>query len=433
MHSGGGSVDRVGVSYDLAAFGLPVYRHDQIDQLLLSDRVSSGIHTIVSPDGVEIDFLFQGFDFPASFLKRRSVLVAFTAAVPARTGKKAPFFSGMNLGRGLGLPVIAVADPTLALDGDLPLGWYAGNQSVRDLPLRIAQVLDALALRFNLRLVMLGGSNGGFAALVQATLVNAECCSVVWNPQTSISKHVWWRVIGLYAKVAFPDALDYVHRIPKIREDEARSFYYRWFDSEGIVHDVSGRALTAGATVIYLQNESDEHLQLHAAPYFHASAWRRLGRASFSRVDGRVGVYFGRWGEGHVMPPRAIIDQALKLAASGQAIEQSMASIETLDGGDQVERFDWLGVDGISADRVKIQRDGDTISIVCEYSDELIRKNELQFAFYLLLDGVRVSVVWYRSDPTAILPWPSSKGSVEVVSFVRDRLGMIASCRMKIT
>lgn len=432
MNSLGEDAGSGGISYDLAAWGLPVYRHDRIEDLLLDDYIPSGIHAVGSPDGVVIDYLFQGFDRPFSTAMKRSVLVAFTAAVPARTGKKAPFFSGMNLGRGLGLPVIAVADPTLALDADLPLGWYAGNQGARGLPYCIARTLDAIAARFDLRLILVGGSNGGFAALAQATLLQADCCAVVWNPQTSISRHIWWRAIGWYAKAAFPGSLEYIRRLPDISMGQVRSFFSQWFDSEGLLHNVCERPLMGRASVLYLQNEYDEHLKEHAAPYINGTAWRRLGLTTFLRLDGKVGIYFGRWGDGHVMPPRAVIDHALKLAASGQVPEVCMAKLELLDDCDRAGRFDWVGVDGVSRDRISIRLDDDEIIVKCNYSDELIKGNELRFAFYLLIDGVRAAVVWYSEDPVARFSLPSSGKCLEVVVFVNDRLGVIASCRLMV-
>jgi pimeloyl-ACP methyl ester carboxylesterase len=88
----------------------------------------------------------------------------------------------------LGLNVLAIGDPTLDLDPSLTLGWYLGSREV-DLHARIAEVVssfsDALSIR---KVIVLGSSGGGFAALHLAALL-PEATVLVMNPQTDVRRY----------------------------------------------------------------------------------------------------------------------------------------------------------------------------------------------------------------------------------------------------
>ncbi|WP_201501239.1 hypothetical protein [Psychrobacter cibarius] len=132
-----------------------------------------------------IDFLVDGSD---RFEKDRGILICFSAAVPNRSEKSAPFFSGMKIALQMNMPIIAVSDPSLSFSNNLSLGWYAGNENIIDLPKVIANILDQYATTLNTNLILFGGSGGGFAVLSVIDEMETDATGVVWNPQTSISE-----------------------------------------------------------------------------------------------------------------------------------------------------------------------------------------------------------------------------------------------------
>lgn len=88
----------------------------------------------------------------------------------------------------LKLPVFTGLNPTLYLDPDLKLAWYAGS-SGWDLQSLLKCVLRKIATvaRSN-DLIFLGGSGGGFASLYCAASFPGSL-ALVWNPQTDIGAY----------------------------------------------------------------------------------------------------------------------------------------------------------------------------------------------------------------------------------------------------
>ncbi|MGP5090392.1 heparinase II/III family protein [Brachybacterium tyrofermentans] len=85
-------------------------------------------------------------------------------------------------------PTVAVGDPTLDLSGALGLGWYLGTEKT-DLVPAIAESIATIASSLGAsRIVLVGGSGGGFAALhVSAHLPDAV--AVVMSPQNDLRRY----------------------------------------------------------------------------------------------------------------------------------------------------------------------------------------------------------------------------------------------------
>lgn len=81
-----------------------------------------------------------------------------------------------------------VSDPTLDLDSDLRIGWYLGSAEI-DLPEKLAALIREYAHRVGAeKIVTMGTSGGGFAALQTAALI-PDARSVAVNPQTDIGRY----------------------------------------------------------------------------------------------------------------------------------------------------------------------------------------------------------------------------------------------------
>ena len=161
----------------------------------------------------------------------------------------------------LNLPIISIADPSLALSGDIKLSWYAGSERSTDLPEMLAKILDHISLMLGAKLVLFGGSGGGYAALSVVQLMASKASVAVWNPQTSISKYNGRQVVN-YITTCFPSA--------KIEND-----LYETLEHAGIRHDLntvySSQTPAVQHDILYIQNEGDSHhVTHHAAPFMRS-------------------------------------------------------------------------------------------------------------------------------------------------------------------
>lgn len=87
---------------------------------------------------------------------------------PGRLGK--PWFQPFLP---VAAPQISLADPTLRLMEGVPAGWYLGGEA-ESLPAKIIRIIQAVAGFLGCRRrVYVGGSSGGFAALLYAGLDRA--------------------------------------------------------------------------------------------------------------------------------------------------------------------------------------------------------------------------------------------------------------------
>lgn len=120
------------------------------------------------------------------FGQSHTLMVVFRGAV-RRESVTLPLLGGATLGQKLGLATMSVSDPTLDLDLDLTLGWYLGEKECdahKSIANRIGNVAAALRVK---RVVLVGSSGGGFAALATSRhLKHLETDVVAFNPQVSI-------------------------------------------------------------------------------------------------------------------------------------------------------------------------------------------------------------------------------------------------------
>lgn len=242
-------------------------------------------------------------------------------------GNVSPLFSGVGIAKKLDVPVISVSDPTLGFSHQLTLGWYVGHLGFQDLPIHIAELLDAFAESTGARLILFGGSGGGFASLLILSLLKTSNASAfVWNPQTSISKYSP-PAVNNFLETAFPNTSS-----PGDLRDR--------LDSTGVLHDLTSHdsLLTSTRNILYLQNKSDWHTKSHAAPFL-AKFESREKRSAEVVVSENLAYWEGNWGDGHASPPEHVIQLALEQLLSGRsvsdvalALEKDHASLHLTDG-----------------------------------------------------------------------------------------------------
>lgn len=203
----------------------------------------------------------------------------------------------------------------MSFSNDINLAWYGGNQSYPLFQQDIADFLDYLSESF--KLIMVGGSGGGFAALAISSLMKRQADILVFNPQTSISEYGEKHVLK-YLETAFPEAFNESFLSDSKVTKKLDPYLFREFlETTKIVHDVTN-VKYKNKRIIYLQNRSDHHLKKHAWPFFKFRFMLdEIKNIKTSESDEHCVLHLGDWGAGHVAPPVALIDKCTNFLASG--------------------------------------------------------------------------------------------------------------------
>lgn len=281
-----------------ADWNAPLHRWDTVGEFTSQPHWLDGIHIVKLPNGNHLDVLLQSN--PLNPARRDSLAVFFSGALPNRSGKHGPYFSGVRVARSLDIPFMSFSDPSLNLDGAFPLGWYAGSQN-DDCQNAITEILENAVTRSGRHLLLVGGSGGGYASLYFAHRVGHAASAFVWNPQTSIIDYEVGAV-RQYFDVAVPgNDFEYVDQAAKARTVEKLA--------ERGIESVLPRS-NAGR-VLYLQNSTDWHVAKHLKPYLDANAFVHRGNGYYSNQLGHS-VVISNFGTGHAVPPTELIHASIR-------------------------------------------------------------------------------------------------------------------------
>ncbi|MDN3904180.1 DUF6270 domain-containing protein [Arthrobacter sp. YD2] len=277
------------VERDYSKWGSRVRTWASLRVFAESGEWGEGVHSISLVDGNVLDVYLSSAVNAKSV--GRTLPVFFSGALTNREGTKPPYFSGATLGSQLGVPYMAISDPTLNLSEDLGLAWYAGYEGgrVQD---SIRELLELLSDRAAMHLLLIGGSGGGFASMYYASRLGSKASAFVWNPQTSITDYVPSSVHG-FLKVALPN-----HKASPRAKDDVSNLSDAGITSKNV--DFRGHRL------LYLQNYNDWHVKSHLAPYLDSSGLSYRGNGLYSNSSNQS-VVISAFGEGHAVPEKALI------------------------------------------------------------------------------------------------------------------------------
>jgi pimeloyl-ACP methyl ester carboxylesterase len=237
----------------------------------------------------------SGVDLPCrlKMLPGANVLFVMFHAAFDRTKVPLPVFARWNYGRVLGGHVLAVSDPTLALDDRLRLGWYVGSRGADPMHIllrAVDRVRQLLGLADD-HVVFYGSSGGGFAAMRAAA--SRRCGrAVVINPQTEITAY-FERAVTRFAKVFAPE----------LTAQESRDRYpLRW---SAIAAIADARLQQRDLRIVYAQNLDDKvHHARHFRPFCGSTNAPVEGGAS---ADGSVLTHVYASPEGHGAEPPEVV------------------------------------------------------------------------------------------------------------------------------
>ena len=281
-------------SFDRWAY--PVHSHESVHDFRISGRLAAGIHEIA--DGHHrIHLLFEN-------RRSRYLLVFFHGSMrPEQLGDfTLPVFAGTHLTEDLRADHLLLSDSTLgAGSSEVQLGWYSGTSDY-DFSKRVDQIIcHVVGQKPYQKIVFIGGSGGGYAAL-RASALYRDSIAIVWNPQTEIGCYRP-SVVSDYAQMCFGvekyDQID-----PYLRQD-------RFFNI---------KPLYAGErninNIVYFQNAPDTfHVERHAAPFMASLTGKQdwnMPEAGVWRVAKTALLVSGGWEGEHTPPPRKYIRHAIE-------------------------------------------------------------------------------------------------------------------------
>lgn len=238
--------------------------NDQVAKLL---KLPCGRH--------DFTFCLDGNDIPVKFKTSsqvKALLISFHGAVDRKT-RKVPVFAPIIPGLDERVAQLSVSDPSMLLDGDFGMSWYAGHADFHSQEILSRLFKEIIEQGGYQRVVFFGSSGGGFASLFYSSLVPGSI-AVTGTPQTNMHSYYSGH-IKRYREGCWP-ALSSNEQLAEVICTDLCSWY----------------ATLRPNTVIYLQSAGDQfHTRTQLAPFL----------AGIAQVkDARFIVNSGFWGRpGH--------------------------------------------------------------------------------------------------------------------------------------
>lgn len=273
---------------------VPVFEHDTIESLLLP--VDQPSRNIVRAAGTPDDCL----DLETLFIPNDSetLIVALHGAL-VRADVDLPRFEWLGTLRDRSENLLFVADSTLSLSEKLTLGWYIGTAQ-DDLTTKIARLIERVRkLRGIKKIILIGSSGGGYAALALASLLDGAC-AIAFSPQTNVFDFTPGHTKNL---------LDYV--FPEMSGPE--EMMNRWPERFSLIERYKKSARPC--SFLYFQNLGDiDHVIKHKKPFAESLGVRLPNGRTFDQAGRFISIHHG---SGHVRPPTSelprLITEALDM------------------------------------------------------------------------------------------------------------------------
>ncbi|QKS22813.1 hypothetical protein [Vreelandella titanicae] len=287
-------------SFDTTAWNEKIWYEDNKNDFL-ENFPGGGIHQI-DDEMNPLHVFIKNIEINAEF-----ILVGFSAAITKRNTRKPPFFSFQSIADKSNIGLIAFSDPSINLDEKLNLAWYLGNRFNKRLTFDIAFILDAIVEITGKKLIFIGGSGGGFAALnIHSKMKNSHLCvSFVWNPQTDITFYNKSAVVKYYNACFSKSSSELVNDLSDIRNR---------FEENGIPYKLNKRADLK--QLVFVNGYDLDHIRSHIRLLY------------VNDKNDKNAVFFGDWGNGHVQPDQASILKTVNLLMQGSDVKDIVKLLE---------------------------------------------------------------------------------------------------------
>ncbi|MGY0618349.1 DUF6270 domain-containing protein [Lysobacter sp. A378] len=406
------------LALDYTRWGSARHVWDSTSDLLAATSIADGVHSIQA-EGLPLDVLMVN----GARLGRatQTVLpVFFSGAVSNRDGRPGPFFSGSGIAESKGIAALCIADPTLALDPDLGLAWYAGS-SRQQTQACVLELLAGLADKLQVELLLVGGSGAGFAALQLGAKLQERASVLVWNPQTDLLAY-YRNAVKTYLRSAFPDEA--------WEDDPQLTGAGAVMQGKGVSHAVhlDYAAGQLPRRLVYLQNASDDFHVLNHAGALLAGMTVEADEGRYRTADERALFWFGDWAQGHEPIPKRTLGALIDLMLDpGKSIEIISHSLRTLvdDAGGEVSRLPLSFRHAANRANLGVRALTDMASLKVSATVEGVPSGlaSARFAFYVFSGAERIQTRWYESAPEAEFPLLPGKPPTRVAAFAMDSFG----------
>lgn len=296
---------------DLSKWSDSQFEFESFEKFLEITEIPTGIYTIHDRGHI--------IDFHYSNEGSNNLSVFFHGAVPAARlpELKMPIFSGKNIPLGVKTDRMMMSDATMAVHRKLRLGWFSGTTEF-DLAARVDEILAKVtALKNFKRLLLIGGSQGGFAAL-RASHRLPGSIAMIWNPQIRVEHFFWKSHLQGFLKFCF-NAESYKKVPAKIRKE-------RRLDLTEVYSKRSGQN-----GVFLMQNLEDvEHVEDHAKPFAECLGFDPDSLSTgINHIGPSAICALGDWQGGHSLPDRKTVENIACLLLSSDMPTKEL--METAD------------------------------------------------------------------------------------------------------
>lgn len=379
---------------------------------------SDGVHGI-GGHGLPLDMLLVNASRIGANARERVLPVFLSGAVSARNGGDGPFFSGRAMAEATGMPALCIADPTLAVHGDLGLAWYAGSQWQATQQV-LGDLLEAITVAWQVEPLLIGGSAAGFAALQAGARLGKHASVLVWNAQTDLLRYYRPAVLD-YLRAAFPRAGGWseVSALQTAAAELARHSV-----TSSVVPDYAAGARPR--RLVFLQNATDDFHVLHHAGPLLTTLNLHARHTAYSSDDGEVLFWFGQWGSGHIPVPKPFLASVIKHMRNPAWRPEDLIAIPSTSGlaaKDPPLSFRHAATDAVL--RLDVVREAGRLVATAALDGTPRNAPPPGFAFYWMAGRERVGQRWYSADASAIFDLTNAEAPDQVVAFARDSFGIL--------
>jgi len=294
------------------------------------------------------------------------------------------------------------ADPGLWVNPDISITWYTGWKNTRpqhDIASMVITTAEKLGVE---KVIIVGDSGGGFAALQVSALVPNSVC-VVFNPTTTIYKYY---TSGNYRRTDVQQ--QYVEAMhPEVLESMGGTFEPKTDWSRDLTDDVSALKRYSNPTsnyVIFIQNSNDWHYTQHYLPFLAAAAkGNNLARVRSVEYEGK---------RGHFSPSKELYLQGIKLGEAATTIAADGANLDTLDVAELSPKVD-----------LRFEAPGGKETELLEPRKVVLPENSLEFSDidsfrnFVTTENVGSGVYSIGRDLPIIARWTNKGSPVTLVTF----------------
>lgn len=266
-------------------------------QIPVLDAVSPAAGTAQYSYRLDPDF---SLDFLLSNRASNTLVVSLHGAVDRSRGSLPRFewFKSLNA---TNYSCLFLSDPGLNAHPDLRLGWFLGNNSL-NLHEELAQIIQTIKAKVGAsKVILLGLSGGGFAALQISRLIHGST-ALVFNPRTEIpvvlpDGSIWWTFYFFLKNVA-----------PEIAPAKAQAKYLEDFQKSPMSYRLSARSSFSNPTnnkILYYTNVDEPYHLEECIPF--KTALHSANDVTFVEYSA---------GKAHTAPSPDLFQSAIKRAAS---------------------------------------------------------------------------------------------------------------------